>query len=76
MMAPWGSRPRRSPCQNLSLIQPVKNELAKDPGPVRGPHYGNISSIPFRNPIPSSILVLILIFALASALVPTNELFK
>ena len=50
-IAPGGSHPHRSPCRNLPM-DPVEDELARDPGPVRGPHSGSTSPAPSRNPTP------------------------
>ena len=83
-MAPGGSRPRRSPRRNLPPLDPVEDELARDPGPVGGPHSGSTSPAPSCNPTPGPELVPALIPALILVPVPapapappfSNELFK
>ena len=79
-MALRGSRLYCFPCQNLLSINLVKNELARDPGPVRGPHSGSISLVPSCNLIPGPALVPTLIPVPVSALAPilssSNEFFK
>ena len=73
-MAPGGSHPCRSPRRNLPPLDPVEDELAREPGPVEGPHSGSNSPALSCNPTPGPELVL--------APVPTpaplsfNELFK
>ena len=78
-MTPKGSRPHRSPRWNFPPIDPVENELVRDPGSVGGPHSSH-SPVPARNPTSGPNLVPALIPALVptptSAPVPTNELFK
>ena len=81
-MAPGGSRPRRSPRWNLPSVDPVEDELARDPGPVGGPHSGSTSPAPSRNPSPGPELVSALIPAPVPTPVPapaplsSDELFK
>ena len=75
-MAPGASRPCYSPCWNLLPIDFMKDELARDPGLVRGPHSSTTSLALSRNPAPGPTLVPALILALASVLVFTNKLFK
>ena len=83
-MAPESSRPYCSSCQNLPPFDPVKNELTRDPDPVRGPHSGSTSSVPSRNLTPGPDLVPALVPALIPVLVPTsapalaatNDLFR
>ena len=79
-MAPGGSRPRRSPRRNPPSIDPVEDELARDPDSVGGPNSGSISPALSRNLTPDPDLVLALIPALVPALtlapVASNELFK
>ena len=77
-MAPGGSRPRRSPRRNLPPLDPVEDELARDPGPVGGPHSGNTSPAPSRNPTPGPELVPTLIPAPVPAPTPpsSNKLFR
>ena len=70
------SRPRRSPCRNLPPINPVEDELVRDPSLVESPHLYSISPALFCNPISGPILVFALISLLASAPVSTNELFN
>ena len=69
-MTPGGSRPYCSPRRNLFSLDPVEDELARDPGPVRGPHSGSTSPAPSCNPIPGPKLVPALIPALIPAPVP------
>ena len=73
-----GSRPCRFPCQNPPPLDPIKNELARDPGLVGGFHSDNSSPAPSRNPTPGPELVSALIPDLvpALALPSSNELFK
>ena len=77
-MAPGGFCFCCSPCRNFPSLDLVENELARDPGPVGGPHLGSTSSAPSRNPTPGSELVPALIPALVFAPAPpsSNELFK
>ena len=77
-MAPEGSRPRRFPCRNPSPLDPVEDELTKEPGPVGGPHSGSTSPALSRNPIPGSKLVPTLNPAPIPAPAPpsSNKLFK
>ena len=76
-MAPRGSRPCYSPRRNLP-INPIKDELARNPGPVRGLYSDSTSPALFCNPTPGPKLV----FALNPASIPvpappsSNELFK
>ena len=73
-MALGGSHLRRSPCRNLLPTNPLEDELARDPGPVRGPHSGNTFPAPSCNPILA--LIPILVPTLISALATTNNLLK
>ena len=59
-------------------MDPVEDELARDPGPVGGLHSGSISPAPSRNPIPGPKLVSALIPAPVPALAPpsSDELFR
>ena len=81
-MAPGGSCPRCFPRQNLPLLDPMEDELAREPGPVRGPHSGSTSPALSRNPTPGLKLVRALNPALNPAPVPApappsfDELFK
>ena len=77
-MAPGGSRPCCSPCQNLPPLDPMEDELAREPGPVGCAHLGNISSALSRNPTLGPELVPALNPAPVSAPAPpsSNELFK
>ena len=77
-MAPGGSRPRRSSCRNLPPLDPVKDELARELGPVGGPHSGSISPALSRNPTPGPEQVLALNPAPVPAPAPpsSDELFK
>ena len=77
-MAPRYSRPCRFPRQNPPPLDPMKDELAREPGPVRGPHSGGTSPAPSCNPTQGPELVLALNPApvLAPALPSCNELFK
>ena len=77
-MAPGGSRPRRSPRRNLPPLDPVEDELAREPGPVGGPHSGSTSPALSRNPTPGPELVPALNPAPVPAPAPpsSNELFK
>ena len=62
----------------------MEDELARDPGPVGGPHSENTSSALSRNPTPGPDQVPALIpapapapaLAPAPASAPTDELFK
>ena len=76
-MFPGGSRPRRSPRQNLPM-DPVEDELARDPGPIGGPYSNSTSPAPSRNPTPGPKLIPALIPAPVPAPAPlsSNELFK
>ena len=67
----------RSSRRNLP-IDLVEDELAKDPGPVKGSHLGSISPAPSRNPTPGLKLVPALIPAPVFAPAPpsSNELFR
>ena len=73
-----GFCPCRSPRQKLSLLNPMEDEFAKDPGPVGGLHSGSTSSVPSRNSTSGPKLVLALIPAPfpPPALSSSNELFK
>ena len=79
-MAPGGSQPCRSPCWNPFSIDPIEDGLAKDPGPVGGPHLGSTSSALSCNPTLGPELVPALIPApvptLTTAPVATDELFE
>ena len=83
-MAPRGSRPCRSPRRNLPPLDPVEDELAREPGPVGGPHSGSTSPALSRNPTPGPELVPALNPALNPAPVPapvpappaSDELFR
>ena len=79
-MAPGVSRPRFSPCQNLSPIDPIENELTRDPGLVGGLHSSSTSSALFRNPTLGPDLVPTLILAPVPAPAPVlssfDKLFK
>ena len=66
-MAPGESHPRCSSHRNLSSIDPLENELARDSGSVGSPHSGSTSPTPSRNPTPD----LKLVSALIPALIPT-----
>ena len=56
----------------------MEDELARDPGSVRGLHLDSTSLAPSRNPTPGPKLVSALIPALIPALAPlsSNELLK
>ena len=77
-MALRASRPRCSTHQNLPPIDPVEDELTRDPSSVKGSFSGSISPAPSRNPTPGPKLVSPLILAPVPA--PTspssNDLFK
>ena len=79
-MASGGSRPCCSPRRNPPLIDPMEDELARDPGPVGGPHSVSTSPNSSRNPTPGPDQLPDLISAPAPvpnlAPAPTNELFK
>ena len=79
-MTPRGSRPRHFSHRKPPFIDSVEDELARDPGSVKGPHLGSTSSTPSYNPILCPDLVPALILALIPAPTPapvtTNELFK
>ena len=81
-MAPKDSRPRRFSHWNLPPLDPVEDELARDPGPVGGPHSGSTSPALSRNPTPGPKLVPALIPAPVPAPVPapalpsSDELFR
>ena len=79
-MAPGGSRPCRSPRRNLPPLDPVEDELAREPGPVEGPHSGSTSPALSRNPTPGPELVPALNPAPVPAPVPappaSDELFR
>ena len=77
-MVPGGSRPCRSSCQNVFPIDPMEDELARNPGSVKSLHSGGISPAPSYNPTPGPKLVSALIPALfpAPALPSSNKLFK
>ena len=73
-MVPGGFRPCRSPRRNLSPLDLVEDELAREPGPVGGPHSDSTSLAPSRNPTPGPKLVPAPVPA--SAPPSLNELFK
>ena len=77
-MAPRGCCPHRCPRRNPLPLDPVEDELTKEPGPVGGPHLGSASLAPSRNPTPGPKLVPALNPASVPALAPpsSNELFK
>ena len=77
-MAPGSSRPCRSLCRNLPPLDPVEDELAREPGPVGGFHSGSTSPALFRNPTPGPELVPALNPAPVPASAPpsSDELFK
>ena len=79
-MALRGFRSYRSLCRNFSPIDPVEDELARDPSLAASLYLGNISFILSCNPIPGSALVSALISAPfpvpALALPSFDELFK
>ena len=79
-MAPKGSRPCHSPCRNSPPIDPVEDEIARDPGPVGDPHSGSTSLVLSYNPTSGPELVPALIPAPVPTPTPapvaTNELFK
>ena len=83
-MAPGGFRPCRFLCHSLSCsscrnslpTDLVEDELARDPGPIRGSHSGSTSSAPSCNPIPGLDQVPAWILASAFAPAPINKLFK
>ena len=81
-MAPGRSRHRRSPRRNLPPLDPVEDELAREPGPVGGPHSGSTSPALSCNPTPGPELVPALNPAPIPAPVPapappsSDELFK
>ena len=81
-MAPGGSRPHCSPRRNLPPLDPVEDELAREPGPVGGPHSGSTSPALSRNPTPGPELVPTLNPAPLPAPVPapappsSDELFR
>ena len=79
-MAPWASRPCRSLCRNPLLLDLVEDELAREPGPVGGPHSGSTSPAPSRNLSPGPELVPALnpapVPAPTPAPVASEELFK
>ena len=72
--------PYRFPRRNPPPTDLVEDELARDPGLVRGPYLGSTSSAPSCNPTPSLNQLPTLIPGSAPvpapALAPTNELFK
>ena len=81
-MAPGGSRLYHSPCWNLFPLDPVEDELARDPCPVGGPHSGSTSPALSCNPIPGPKLVPTLISTPVPAPIPapappsSDKLFK
>ena len=79
-MAPGGSCPCCFPHRNPLPINPVEDELARDPSSIGGSHSGNTTPAPSCNPISDLDLILALISApvLATILapVPTDKLFK
>ena len=77
-MAPGGSRPRCSPRRNLSTLDPVEDELAREPGPVGGPCSGSSSLALSCNHTPGPKLVLALNLDPVPAPAPpcSKKLFK
>ena len=79
-IASGASRPRHSPHRNPSPIDPVEDELARDPGSVEGPDLCITSLAPSHNPTSGPNLILALISAPVPAPTPvltaTDELFK
>ena len=75
-MAPGGSRPCRSPRRNPPLVHPVEDELARESGPVGGPHLGSTSPAPFHNPSPGPKLVPALNLAPVPAPTPAPVAFE
>ena len=73
-MTPGRSRTRRSPYQNPPPINLVENELARDLGPVRGPHLGSTSPALSCNLTPGLDLILALISALFLLRFPLHSL--
>ena len=76
-MAPGGSRLRHSPRRNLPM-DPVEDELTRDPGPVGDLHSDSTSPAPSHNPTPGPELVPALIPAPVPAPTPlfSDELFR
>ena len=76
------SCPHCSLCRNLPLLDPVEDELAREPGPVGGPYSGSTSPAVSCNPTPGPELVPALNLTpiptpvLAPAPHFSNELFK
>ena len=75
-MAPGGSRPCCFPHQNPPLLDPVEDELAREPGLVGDPHSSSISLAPSRNPSPGPELVSTLNPALIPAPTPAPVAFE
>ena len=85
-MAPRGSHPCRFPHRNFLPLDPVEDELAREPGPIEGPHSGSTFPALSHNPTPGPKLVPALNFAPvpapvlapvpAPALPSPDELFK
>ena len=48
-MASGGFCPHRSLCWNLPLLDPVEDQLARDPGPTGDLHLDSISLVPSCN---------------------------
>ena len=69
-------RPYCSLYWNLPPIDPVEDELVRDPGQVEGFHSGSTSFVLSCNPTPGPTLVSALIPAPASALPFSDELFR
>ena len=79
-MAPGGSRSCCFPCRNLSSIDYIEDELAKDPGSANGSYLGSTSPTLSCNLTPGPALIPTLIPTPvptpALALPSFNELFK
>ena len=74
------SRTRHFPRRNLFPIDPVEDELVRDPGIAENSYSSSTSLAPSCNPTPGPALVPVLIsapvFALSLALPFSDELFK
>ena len=75
-MALRRSRLHRSLCRNPPPIDPVEDELARDPGSVGDPNSGSTSPAPSCNPTPGPDLVPALVSAPTLAPVASKELFQ
>ena len=75
-MAPKGFCSRYFSCQNLSPLDLVEDELARDPSPVGRPYLSSTSSALSCNPILYLAPVPAPILALAPALAAIKDLFK